>query len=154
LWTRQEGLPDDFHLYLLLEGESKEIAKVSQKVSCSQSIAETCSFTLAMFVPLTQYLDRNPVNMYRTIHWECGIIGQLLYVQAEVQGFKSTGMGCFLDDCALDKFGLSKSMASLYHFSIGVSQSDDRYPPYDYEMPMSQLAKQELELLDKKPKRK
>ena len=36
--------------------------------------------------------------MYRRLFWECGLIGQVLYLEAEAAGVRGTGIGCFYDD--------------------------------------------------------
>ena len=35
---------------------------------------------------------------YRRLFWECGLIGQVLYLEAEAAGARATGIGCFYDD--------------------------------------------------------
>jgi len=76
--------------------------------------------------------------MYRKLHYECGIIGQLLYNEAFAVGLKATGLGCFVDDVAMEDFGLDNTcIQTLYHFTIGVPIEDCRYPTFNYEVPMT-----------------
>lgn len=35
---------------------------------------------------------------YPRLYWECGQIGQLLYLEAEAAGLSGTGIGCYFDD--------------------------------------------------------
>ncbi len=65
--------------------------------------------------------------MYPRLYWECGAIGQVLYLQAEVSGVRSTGIGCFFDDPARAIFGLrDNNYQSLYHFTVGGPVDDSR----------------------------
>ena len=46
-------------------------------------------------------------------------------------GYGASGMGCFLDDIALDPFSLPNSddggkLLPLYHFTVGHAVPDDR----------------------------
>ncbi|MDH3347280.1 MAG: hypothetical protein OEM02_04155 [Desulfobulbaceae bacterium] len=36
--------------------------------------------------------------MGRLLTWECGLIGQLLYLEAEATEIRATGIGCYFDD--------------------------------------------------------
>ena len=75
--------------------------------------------------------------IYRRLFWECGMIGQVLYLEAEAAGARATGIGCFYDDPVHDAAGLSgMEWQSLYHFSMGVPVDDDRLttlPGYEWE---------------------
>jgi hypothetical protein len=44
---------------------------------------------------------------YRRLFWECGLIGQVLYLEAEAAGVRGTGIGCFYDDAVHDTLGLT-----------------------------------------------
>jgi nitroreductase len=75
---------------------------------------------------------------YRRLFWECGAVGQALYLEAEALGIRATGIGCFFDEPAHEVFGLdSGRFRSLYHFSAGGPVDDPRlrtwpaYPPRD-----------------------
>jgi hypothetical protein len=71
---------------------------------------------------------------YRRLHWETGLIGQVLYLEAEAAGVRSTGIGCFFDDATHDVFGLrGRAFQTLYHFTVGGALEDTRLstlPPY------------------------
>ena len=78
---------------------------------------------------------------YRRLYWECGVIGQLLYLEAEAYGIQSTGIGCFFDDPVHELLGLrDRSYQSLYHFTVGGAVIDTRLTtllPYAEEHPVS-----------------
>lgn len=46
-------------------------------------------------------------------------MGQVLYQDATALALMATGLGCFLDDLALQPFELAPHCAALYHFAVG-----------------------------------
>ena len=55
------------------------------------------------------------------------MLGQVLYLEAEAAGVRSTGIGCFFDDEMHALLGIHDySWQSLYHFTVG--GAIDRYP--------------------------
>jgi len=74
---------------------------------------------------------------YRRLFWECGLIGQVLYLEAEAAGVRGTGIGCFYDDPVHDTLGLTgHAWQSLYHFCVGEPVEDTRLetsPGYAWE---------------------
>eukprot|EP01127_Copromyxa_protea_P013737 TRINITY_DN3713_c0_g1_i1.p1 TRINITY_DN3713_c0_g1~~TRINITY_DN3713_c0_g1_i1.p1 ORF type:complete len:710 (+),score=95.02 TRINITY_DN3713_c0_g1_i1:164-2131(+) len=139
---------DSLPLYFLRDREAASVGEVSQDVSCVQAIARSTAFTLSMFAPLESLLEQDP-SVYRQAHWECGFLGQLLYLEATSLGYGASGMGCFLDDIALESFGVPNTdnggqLTPLYHFTIGHAVPDDRYPPFNYDVSMSSLVRQFL----------
>jgi rhodanese-related sulfurtransferase len=71
---------------------------------------------------------------YKQLHWEAGLIGQVLYLEAESLGFRGTGIGCYFDDSMHEVLGLKDiTFQSLYHFTVGAGLVDSRIqtePPY------------------------
>ena len=71
---------------------------------------------------------------YRQLHWEAGLLGQVLYLEAEAAGLRGTGIGCFFDDVCHELLGLQgTAFQSLYHFTVGFPLVDERIaslPPY------------------------
>jgi hypothetical protein len=64
---------------------------------------------------------------YRELYWEAGILGQVLYLQAEAHGYRGTGIGCFLDDQFHQLLGLvDQQFQDLYHFTVGTAVVDER----------------------------
>jgi len=65
--------------------------------------------------------------VYRQLFWEAGILGQILYLEAEAAGVRGTGIGCYFDDAVHDLLGIqSQSFQSMYHFTIGAALTDTR----------------------------
>jgi hypothetical protein len=71
---------------------------------------------------------------YPRLFWETGIVGQVLYLEAEASGIRGTGIGCFFDDPMHRVLGLQTlQYQSLYHFTMGGPVDDTRLrtlPPY------------------------
>jgi hypothetical protein len=79
---------------------------------------------LARFEPLLR--EQGPW-FYRCLHWETGLVGQLLYLEAEVAGISATGIGCFHDDIMHETLGIRDlSWQTLYHFTVGQAVLDPR----------------------------
>jgi len=97
------------------EAEVRQIvSKASQFGSCFQEIARTSCFTVGMFGRLTPALRASGPHAYRRLHWEAGLIGSILYLEAEAQGLGATGMGCYLDNVALSQFGFDGGCLSSH----------------------------------------
>ena len=140
LWERMND-PNDSNdpnapndLFLLVPIDCRRMAN---RVSCDQEIAEDGFFSLAMIARLEASLRERGEWFYRRLFWECGLIGQVLYLEAEAVGARSTGIGCFYDDPVHDMLGLTgHAWQSLYHFSMGMPVEDTRLtsePGYEWE---------------------
>jgi len=74
---------------------------------------------------------------YRHLLWECGMVGQALYLEADAAGVLSTGIGCFFDDEMHTLLGIyNYSWQSPYHFTVGGAIDDARLstlPPYEFQ---------------------
>ena len=135
LWERIADPNDpDGSLFLLLPIDCRRAAN---RVSCDQDIAEDGFFGLGMLARFDAALEARGEWFYRRLFWECGLIGQVLYLEAEATGARATGIGCFYDDPVHDMLGLTgHAWQSLYHFSMGVPLEDARLttqPGYDWE---------------------
>lgn len=133
LW---EAVPGYDGLYLLAPLDCRAIA---QRLSCDQAIAADGFLSAAMLAPFEATLQTSGPWAYRHLFWECGLVGQVLYLEAEAAGGRSTGIGCFFDDAVHSLLGLEgHAWQSLYHFSMGVPVDDGRLltlPGYDWERP-------------------
>jgi nitroreductase len=127
LWQKvREGIP----LYFLQDGDFRQVAA---RVSCYQDIAGDSIFSLGMITKFRDPVENNSY-VYRNLFWETGMIGQVLYLEAESQGVRGTGIGCFFDDAVHDILGFTDNrFQSLYHFTVGKHIEDRRIktlPPY------------------------
>ena len=123
-WEGPPGCPEDLPLYLLERGDARELAT---QVSCGQEIAGEGAFSLGMLAEYQESLVAHGPSFYRRLFWEAGAIGQVLYLEAEAAGVRSTGIGCFFDDPVHQVFGLADlAFQSLYHFTVGGPVDDPR----------------------------
>ena len=134
LWEKMNDSNDPIGLYLLLPFD---VTWVANRVSCDQDIAADGFFSLGMIARLGSSLRERGEWFYRRLFWETGILGQVLYLEAEAAGARATGIGCFYDDPVHEAAGLKGvEWQSLYHFSMGVPVDDDRLttePGYEWE---------------------
>jgi hypothetical protein len=111
-------------LFLLVPADVRFAAS---RLSCDQDIASDGFFSLGMIARLEPAVRERGAWFYRRLFWECGLIGQVLYLEAEAAGARATGIGCFYDDPVHELLGLSgMAWQSLYHFSMGVPVDDGR----------------------------
>jgi SagB-type dehydrogenase family enzyme len=123
-WSRPPGCPADLPLHRLESGDARQLAT---QVSCSQDIAGDGVFSLGMIAEYRDALFTHGPWFYRSLFWEAGLIGQVLYLEAEAAGIGATGIGCFFDDPVHQVFGFSDlEFQSLYHFTIGGPVEDRR----------------------------
>ncbi|HBX56233.1 SagB/ThcOx family dehydrogenase [Pseudomonas sp. UBA2684] len=129
-WQR---VHDELPLYRLLEGDARGLAAF---LSCGQDIASDGCVALAMLARFDAALADGAWR-YPRLYWECGQIGQLLYLEAEAAGLSATGIGCYFDDALHELLGLADSRwQSLYHFTLGRAVWDERLTSLPaYEQP-------------------
>ena len=134
LWETPPECPSDLPLYFLAEGNCQRIAG---EVSCGQDIAGDSAFSLGMIAEFEHSLHTIGPWHYRRLFWEAGVVGQVLYLEAEALGMRATGIGCYFDDPVHDLFGFKDwKYQSLYHFTVGGPVEDTRLttrPPYSEE---------------------
>src|SRR5260370_13355642 len=94
-WRRPRSCPPGLPLYRLKEGDCRALAA---SVSCGQDIAGDGAFSLGMIADYMGSLVSYGAAFYRNLFWEAGLVGQVLYLEAEEAGIRSTGIGCYFDD--------------------------------------------------------
>jgi len=131
LWERAS---DTLPLYALALGDCRSLAR---RLSCDQDIAADGFFSLGMIAEFDASLQTFGPSFYRHLFWESGVVGQVLYLEAEAAGARATGIGCFYDDPVHDSLGIAgHSFQSLYHFTVGIPVEDTRLttePGYAWE---------------------
>ena len=96
-------------------------------VSCHQDIAADGAFSLGMVADFGDTVRQRGPWWYRRLFWEAGAVGQVLYLEAEAAGIRSTGIGCYFDDACHAVLGLDcDRFQSLYHFTVGAPVDDPR----------------------------
>lgn len=129
-WLWAKTGPATLPIHLLLPHDLRDIAAT---LSCHQAIAADACFAVAMLADFDG-IDVAPWR-YRLRHWEAGLIGQVLYLEAEAAGLRGTGIGCFFDDAVHRLLGLPAEgrWQVVYHFTVGGALEDPRLstlPPY------------------------
>jgi hypothetical protein len=111
-------------LFKLADGDFREQA---QLVSCHQEIAADGAFSLGMIAEFDESIRAKGASWYRRLFWESGLLGQVLYLEAEAAGVRGTGIGCYFDDTFHELLGLhGDCFQSLYHFTVGGPVDDPR----------------------------
>lgn len=132
-WIAPPGCPSTVPLYGLAAGDARRVAA---QLSCHQDIAGASAFSLGMLAEFEGPLQQEGAQVYPRLFWECGLIGQVLYLEAEAAGVRATGIGCFFDDPVHELLGLTDlTLQSLYHFTVGGPVEDTRLttlPPYEH----------------------
>ena len=120
-WTPIES---HLGLFLLAEADTRAIAHA---FSCGQTIASQGAFSLGMLVRFQDEIQTHGAKRYKELFWECGALGQQLYVAATTLGLSGTGIGCFLDDVVHAHVGVRDTLWQfLYHFTVGFGLEDTR----------------------------
>lgn len=140
-WVEAPAVPLGLALFQLAFGDVRTLA---QAVSCHQEIAADGCFSLGMIARFEPTLREYGAWFYPRLYWECGAIGQVLYLEAEACGIRSTGMGCYFDNPMQEVLGLEGSdYQSLYHFTVGGALEDPRlqslpaYPQSESHLPVT-----------------
>ena len=132
-WEMQGDCPEYVNLYLLTEADARDAAR---RICCHQDIAADGAFALGMLAEFDASLKQHGALFYPRLFWETGLIGQILYLDAEAAGIQSTGIGCFFDDAMHEVLGIrDHAWQSLYHFTVGGPVDDPRLqtlPSYWY----------------------
>lgn len=130
-WQPVEGLPDSLPLWRLAEHPG--LAGTLRTLSCHQAIGSDACFAVSLVAAFAEPIAQDS-SSYRSMLQEAGLIGQVLYLQAEAEWFRGTGIGCYFDDAVHDLLGIEAPvMQVLYHFTVGVPMADQRIttePPY------------------------
>jgi SagB-type dehydrogenase family enzyme len=138
-WQRVAEAPEHLPLYRLLAADCRPAATT---LACHQAIAADSCFSLAMLAEFDAVLDVGEWQ-YRRLFWEAGMLGQVLYLEAESAGLRGTGIGCFFDDAVHDTLGIADMrVQDIYHFTVGGPVEDRRLgtlAPYAGRAPMATL---------------
>lgn len=131
LWEKPAACPTGLELYLLSAGDVRNTAL---EISCGQDIAAEGCFSLGTLARFSRNLEEIGPWFYPRMFWECGMIGHVLYLEAEALELRGTGIGCFFDDPLHELLGLQGVLyQDLYHFTVGGAVEDRRlatFPAY------------------------
>lgn len=122
-WDTVPACPAHLPLRLLV---AQDVRSAARTLSCHQEIASDSAFAVAMLADFGGRIADGP-HWYRWLHWEAGMLGQVLYLEAEAAGVRGTGIGCYFDDAAHEALGLAdERWQDLYHFTVGAAVDDPR----------------------------
>ena len=117
LWEKPENCPPDLEFYMLME---ETLYNYAAQLSCGQRKAADACFTACMLSEFEEPLKKYGSWIYPYLFWECGVLGQLFYLEAEAHGLRGCGIGCFFDDPVHETIGLKGlEYQDLYHFIVG-----------------------------------
>ncbi len=113
------------------------LAATMRTLNCHQAIGSDAVFVVALLAEFGPQVEGAPWR-YRELLREAGLMGQVLYLEAEAAGLRGTGIGCYFDDPVHELLGLPGKASApwqvVYHFSVGLPLLDERItsePPYD-----------------------
>jgi SagB-type dehydrogenase family enzyme len=122
-WQTPDGAPTHLPFVRLLRTDCRIIART---MNCHQATASDSCFSLSMLGEFESVVTANAWR-YRQLHWEAGLLGHALYLEAEAEGLRGTGIGCYFDDALHEVLGCANAQfQALYHFTVGRPLTDDR----------------------------
>lgn len=122
-WRTPESTPAHLPFFRLSPVDCRAAARTA---SCHQAIASDGCFALSMLSEFEPIVAADAWR-YRQLHWEAGLLGHVLYLEAEAAGLRGTGIGCYFDDAVHSMLGIkTMQFQALYHFTVGRPLTDDR----------------------------
>jgi SagB-type dehydrogenase family enzyme len=122
-WQTVDDAPAHLPFFKLVPADCRGVART---VSCHQWIASDGCVSLGLLSEFEPIVRANPWR-YRQLHWEAGLLGHALYLEAEAAGLRGTGIGCYFDDAVHGLLGIADMrFQSLYHFTFGRPREDPR----------------------------
>ncbi|MDZ4201401.1 MAG: nitroreductase family protein [Gallionella sp.] len=119
-WERMDA---DLPLYQLIAARA---GKTARTLSCHQDIAMQGAVTFMMVAEFAAPIAAAPAA-YRHLHWEAGMLGHIITLEAEAAGWRGTGIGCFFDDAVHEVLGLKgDTFQVIYHYAVGMALDDPR----------------------------
>jgi hypothetical protein len=119
-WERMDA---ELPLYQLIAARA---GKTARTLSCHQDIATQGAVTFMMVAEFAAPIAAAP-TAYRHLHWEAGMLGHIITLEAEAAGWRGTGIGCFFDDAVHEVLGLKDdTFQVLYHYAVGMALDDPR----------------------------
>ena len=118
-----QSADDEIPLFRLIAARA---GKTARTLSCHQDIAEQCAVTFMIVAEFAAPVATDPAA-YRHLHWEAGMLGHVITLEAEAAGWRGTGIGCFFDDAVHEVLGLQDDeFQVIYHYAIGMALDDPR----------------------------
>jgi nitroreductase len=122
-WASVAALPPEVPLRQLVAADCRKLLRA---LACHQAIAADGCVTFCLLSDFAPLIERNPAA-YRSQHWQAGLLGHRLYLEAEAHGLSGTGIGCFLDEDVHRLLGIADGRwQALYLFTVGKGLADSR----------------------------
>jgi SagB-type dehydrogenase family enzyme len=103
-----------------------QTGKTARTLSCHQDIATQCAVAFMLVAEFAAPVAADPAA-YRHLHWEAGMLGHVVTLEAEAAGWRGTGIGCFFDDADHEVLGLKDDRFQvIYHYAVGMALDDPR----------------------------
>ena len=110
----------------LFELVAARTGKTARTLSCHQDIATDCAVACMLVAEFAAPIVAAPAA-YRHLHWEAGMLGHVITLEAEAVGWRGTGIGCFFDDADHEVLGLQDDRFQvIYHYAVGMALDDPR----------------------------
>jgi len=106
-------------LYLIEKGDFSEASKF---INCTQDLGKQSSVSFS-FVADFEKITKN--YHYKLTLQEAGMVGHIIYLEAEAKGIRGCGIGCFFDDLINNEI-LDGKLQAVYNFTVGVPLIDER----------------------------
>jgi len=116
--------PDSGGLEQIKSGDQQVMAAA---LSLGQELAGNACVAFSMIADLDRCTRTYGDRGYRYAHFEAGAIGHRLYLAAEAQGLRATGIGAFYDNEVHRYLDIPARQGQvIYHFAIGHAVPDPR----------------------------
>jgi SagB-type dehydrogenase family enzyme len=103
-----------------------QTGKTARTLSCHQDIATQCAVAFMLVAEFAAPVAADAAA-YRHLHWEAGMLGHVITLEAEAAGWRGTGIGCFFDDADHEVLGLKDDQFQvIYHYAVGMALDDPR----------------------------
>lgn len=109
------------NLFLIEKGNFEE---VSRFINCYQDLGKLSSVSFSFMASFNK-IKKN--FHYKLTLQEAGMIGHILYLEAEAKGIRGCGIGCFFDDLVNEI--VENQLQAVYNFTIGIPVIDERIIP-------------------------
>jgi len=125
-WKRVDAC--EVPLYCLAKAETRYVMELAIRLCGQQQNGGSGAFSLAMIGNIGAHQGDGAAWCYRRAMLGCGVLGQLLYLEAEAAGMQGTGFGFYDDGGILNLLGLpaQSEFQVLYNFAIGKGLVDSR----------------------------
>jgi SagB-type dehydrogenase family enzyme len=129
--NRVDGIKSGIYYYerknaKLTQIEKGDFSEAAKFISCMQDLGKNSAFSIFMII------DKNEIKNngdYKFAMFEAGMIGEILYLEAEAKNLRGCGIGCFFDDLVSIEILNNPDILTLYGFSVGKPLIDERIIP-------------------------